>query len=38
MKTSLSKWLSHLYKGTTYGYATRKNCLVTQNRRKKNEK
>ena len=28
MKNSLLKWLSHLYKGTTYGYATRKDCLV----------
>jgi len=28
MKKSLLKWLSHLYKGTTYGYATRKDCLV----------
>jgi len=28
MKTSLLKWLSHLYKGTTYGYATGKDCLV----------
>jgi len=28
IKHSFLKWLSHLYKGTTYGYATRKDCLV----------
>jgi len=28
MKNSLLKFFSHLYKGTTYGYATRKDCIV----------
>jgi uncharacterized membrane protein YfcA len=29
MKDSLLKYLSCLYKGTTWGYATRKDCIVT---------
>jgi len=28
MKESLLKWAHHLNKGTTWGYATRKDCLV----------
>ncbi|MDR0515865.1 MAG: hypothetical protein LBH25_02345 [Fibromonadaceae bacterium] len=28
IKNSLLKWSSFIYKGTTYGYATRKDCLV----------
>jgi len=28
IKHSLLKFLSHIYKGTTYGYATRRDCIV----------
>jgi len=30
MKPSLAKWLYHLHKGTTHGYATRKDCLMVR--------
>jgi uncharacterized membrane protein YhaH (DUF805 family) len=28
IKNSLLKWISFIYKGTTYGYSSRRDCLV----------